>query len=269
MNDQDIRYEVHGETAWITIDRPEVRNALRAESFDQLTDAFRRADQDPQARFVVLTGEGKAFCSGDDVTAVFLAEDREKIQRERRLDRYRSLAKAVMPVTLAIQECEKPVIAAVNGPAVGFGMDLALTCDIRIASEEAKFASLFVRRGGLATTGGLYFLRQEVGLSRAFELLLTGEVIGAREAERIGLVSRTVPHDQLLPEVETLLEKLSWGAPLSQRATKRVVRRGLTDNWRDLEEYAIWFSQELWDGEDHKESVAAYLEKRKPAYRGR
>ena len=269
MTYEDIRYEIRDETAWITINRPAVRNALRGQSYSELTAAFRQVDQDEAVRFAVLTGEGSAFCSGDDVQAIFLAEDRDEVQRQSRVNRYRSLRNAVMPTTLAMMECEKPIICAVNGPAVGWGMDLTLNCDIRIASEKAKFASLFIRRGGLATTGGLYVLPRVVGLSRAMELLLTGEVIDANEAARIGLVSRAVPHEQLLPAVEELLEKLSWGAPLSQRATKRVMRKGLTTNWFDLEEYAVWFSKELWDSDDHKEFVAAYLEKRQPKYQSR
>lgn len=264
----DIRYETRGPATWITINRPEVMNAVRHQTYTDLTEAFRRADQDPATRVVVLTGAGRGFCSGDDVQQIFLAADRDQQRQARKLRRYRRQEDGLTPVVPAIVECEKPTIAAVNGPAVGMGMDLALLCDIRIASERAKFGSFFVRRGVVGSVGGTYFLRQIVGLSRAMELLLSGELLDAAEAERIGLVSRTVPHDDLTAAVDAVVEKLSWGAPLAQRAIKRVVRHGLTTDWRSLDEYAMPFADGLWESEDHLEGVRSHTEKRPPRFQG-
>ncbi len=268
MTYSDIRYENRGLVTWITINRPEVMNAVRPQTYADLTDAFRKADQDPETRFVALTGEGRGFCSGDDVQEIFLAEDRDSQRSARKLRRYRSREDALTPIVPAILDCEKPTIAAVNGAAVGMGMDLALLCDIRIASDRAKFGSFFVRRGVVGSVGGTYFLRQIVGLSRAMEMLLSGELIDAEEADRMGLVSRVVAQDGLTAAVEDLAEKLSWGAPLAQRTIKRVVRQGLTTDWRSLDEYAMPLSDGLWESDDHLEGVRSYTEKRPPEFTG-
>ncbi|HJN93799.1 MAG TPA: enoyl-CoA hydratase/isomerase family protein [Dehalococcoidia bacterium] len=269
MSYTDIRYENRGLVTWITINRPEVMNAVRPQTYADLTDAFRKADQDSETRVVVLTGEGRGFCSGDDVQEIFLAEDRDSQRSARKLRRYRSREEALTPIVPAILDCEKPTIAAVNGAAVGMGMDLALLCDIRIASDRAKFGSFFVRRGVVGSVGGTYFLRQIVGLSRAMEMLLSGELIDAAEADRIGLVSRVVPQDGLTDAVDELTEKLSWGAPLAQRTIKRVVRQGMTTDWQSLDEYAMPLADGLWESEDHLEGVRSYTEQRPPNFQAR
>jgi enoyl-CoA hydratase/carnithine racemase len=149
------------------------------------------------------------------------------------------------------------------------GMDLALLCDMRIASENAKLGSYFVRRGVIGTVGGTYLLLRIIGLSRAMELLLSGELLNAQDAERLGIVSRVVPHDQLHAAVEALLEKLAWVAPLAQRAIKCVVNKGLSMDWPELEEYGRLLSDELWRTEDHREGVMSHVDKRKPHFRKR
>jgi 2-(1,2-epoxy-1,2-dihydrophenyl)acetyl-CoA isomerase len=266
---EDIRYDHRGTATWITIDRPERRNAVRPRTYVELSDAFQRADREPGTRFVVLTGEGAGFCAGDDFGEIFLAEGREQYHAERHLERYRDRTKARNPVLADIIACEKPVIAAVNGAAVGMGFDLAVVCDMRIASDTARFGSYFIRRGVLGTAGSYWFLPRIVGLSNAMELALSGMLIDGAEAHRMGLVSRVVPADQLGAEVDALLERLSWGAPLAQRAVKRAMIRGLSSEWQAFDEYLAPLSDALWSTADHKEGVASHVERRPPDFRGR
>lgn len=270
MSYEDIRLERRGIASTITIDRPEAMNAVRPRTYVELVDAFNQADADPETRFVVLTGEGRGFCAGDDFNEIFLSEDAHPSRRtEATLARYRSREGAATPVVGAIVGCTKPTIAAVNGAAVGMGMDLALLCDMRIASENAKLGSYFVRRGVVGSAGGTFMLPRLVGLSRAMELLLSGELITAQQAADMGLVSRVVPQGELMQAVDELVEKLSWGAPLAQRAIKRMVHKGLTMDWPEVDEYGRLLSDELWKTEDHREGVRSHVEKRKPDFKGR
>jgi enoyl-CoA hydratase/carnithine racemase len=149
------------------------------------------------------------------------------------------------------------------------GMDLAVMCDIRYASENARFGSYFVRRGVVGSTGGTYLLKFQVGLSKAMELLLTGDLIDAREAERIGFVSKVTAPESLMDETYALARKLAAGAPLAQRAIKRVVRKGFDVDWRTLDEYSMTLSDVLWESEDHMEGVRSHVEKRDPEFKGR
>ena len=270
MTFEDVRIETRGGASWIFINRPEAMNAVRPQTYAELGAAFDQADADRDTRFIVLTGEGRGFCAGDDFNEIFLSEKAHPSKRsDATLARYRSRTGAATPIVASILNCTKPTIAAVNGAAVGMGMDLALLCDMRIASENAKLGSYFVRRGVIGSIGGTYLLPRIVGLSRAMELLLSGELVSAQEAERLGIVSRVVPHDELHAAVEALIDKLSWGAPLAQRAIKRVVNKGLNMTWPELEEYGRMLSDELWRTEDHREGVMSHVEKRKPNFRER
>ena len=164
---------------------------------------------------------------------------------------------------------EKPTIAAVNGPAVGYGMDIALYCDIRIASDRAKFGWFFVRRGVVGTIGGTFILRQLVGLSKAFELTLTGDLIDAEEALRIGLVSRVVPQESLLDQAQAMARKIAAGPPLAQQAVKRAMHKGFEMPWHALGEYQQALGDVLWETADHMEGVNSFTEKRQPRFTGR
>jgi enoyl-CoA hydratase/carnithine racemase len=267
---EDIRVDTRGRASWIFLNRPKAMNAVRPRTYDELCAAFLAAEADRATRYVVLTGEGRGFCAGDDFNEIFLSEENHPARRSAgALARYRSRGGASTPVVGAILECTKPTIAAINGAAVGMGMDLALLCDMRIAAQSAKLGSYFVRRGVIGSAGGTWLLPRMIGVSRAMELLLTGELIGAAEAERLGIVSRVVPDDRLHAAVDELIEKLSYGSPLAQRAIKRTVKKGLSMAWPELEEYGRMLSDELWRTEDHQEGVRSHVEKRKPEWRER
>jgi len=259
-----VRYELSEHIATITLNRPEVRNALNYQAYAQLEAAFRQAQRDPDVRCIVLTGVDPAFCSGDDVKAIMLGQERDAM-----VTALRDVRPRPTPAAAAVLECDRPVIAAVNGPAVGWGMDLALFCDIRIASERARFSEMFIRRGLIADVGGLWRLPQVVGPSRAAELLFTGDLIDAQEATRIGLVSRTVPHEELLPAARELAQRIAANAPLALRYMKEGLRRATYGDLADLGAYVGNTLAYLFTTEDHREGAMSFVEKRQPVFKGR
>jgi enoyl-CoA hydratase/carnithine racemase len=259
-----VRYDLQDHVATVTLHRPESRNALNPEAYRQLEAAFHAAQRDPDVRCVLLTGTDPSFCSGDDVKEIMAGPARDET-----LATLRQVRPRATPAAIAVLECDRPVVAAVNGPAVGWGMDLTLFCDIRLASERARFGELFIKRGLISDLGGLWRLPQIVGPSRAAELLFTGDGIDAREAERIGLVSRVVPHDELLETARELTARIAANPPLALRCMKEGLRRSAFGNPQEL---GAWISQTLgvlFQTEDHREGVRSFLEKRPPVFQGR
>jgi enoyl-CoA hydratase/carnithine racemase len=266
MTDSDILYDVADDgVATLTINRPEVMNALRAQTSRDMFGALDDVRSNDDVRCLLITGAGRGFCAGDDFQAIFLDEDRANRKIERQIRRIKE-GESSLDEIFAL---EKPTIAAVNGPAVGYGMDIALYCDIRLASDRAKFGWYFVRRGVMGTIGGTFILRQLVGLSKAFELTLTGDLIDADEALRIGLVSRVVPDDQLMDEALVLARKIASGPPLTQQLIKRSIHKGFGFDWKSLGEYQQAVGDVLWETDDHMEGVHSFLERREPNFRGR
>ena len=259
-----LRYEVADHIATVTLHRPAVKNALNRELYARLEQAFRDAHADPEVRCVVLTGEGSAFCSGDDVREIMLAP---AAVQER--PRARDPKPRPTPAAMAVLDCDKPVIAAVNGAAVGWGMDLTLFCDIRIASDRAKFGELFIKRGLVSDIGGLWRLPQIVGPSKAAELLFTGEIIDAVEAEHIGLVSRVVPHDELMPAAMELARKIAANPPIAMRYMKQGLRMSAYGDPRELGAYVMQSLGYLFTTEDHREGALSFVEKREPHFKGK
>lgn len=264
MATDPVLYKIEGNIATVTLNRPEVRNALSREAYRLLEQAFLDVQRDPEVRCVLLTGTDPAFCSGDDVREIMAGDEREST-----VNRLLDVRPRVTPAAQAVLECDRPVIAAVNGAAVGWGMDLTLYCDIRIASDRAKFGELFVKRGLISDVGGIWRLPQVVGPSKAAELLFTGDIIDAKEAERIGLVSRVVEHDTLMQAAGELAAKIAANPPLAVRHLKEGLRRSQYGDLQELGTFVAKTLGVLFQTEDHKEGVASFLEKRAPVFTGR
>lgn len=261
MNFKELSYEMDGAVGVITLRRPEAMNSLTYTLYMELEDAVRSSN----AAALIITGEGRAFCAGDDVKQILggtSGPPQEAIERGKKTG-------GLTPAADALLHTDIPVIAAVNGPAVGWGMELALMADIRVASERAKFAELFVVRGLCCDAAGLGRLAQIVGREWAAELLFTGEVIDAEKAREIRLVSRVVPHEQLLPTAMGIAQKIAANPRLAVKALKAGLRRTLDPDWRDTGSWAIARISELRKTEDSKESVRSFLEKREPKFVGR
>lgn len=253
---EDIELVIEDDIAVLTLNRPDVRNALRFQTFAEIEDAVLGLS----ARVLIVTGADPAFCSGDDVRAIMGAgEKRERILRSPRLT----------PAADAFLYTDIPVIAAVNGAAVGWGMELALMADFRVLSERARFGELFVKRGLVSDPAGLGRLAQLVGREKAAELLMTGDLIGAEEALRIGLAGRMVPHGDLLATARELAGRIAANPPLAVQAIKSGLRQALDPDWATLGRWVSETLDRLFQTEDHREGVRSFLEKREPKFIGR
>ena len=261
-----VLYDVSDHIATITLNRPDRGNAATFELGQQLQDAFRRAEADRDVRVIVFTGAGKHFCTGDDVEAAWGDPRMEETVRE--------LGDARPPITpesKAILDCRKPTIAAVNGLALGIGMDIAIVCDFVIASDRAKFGQLFVKMGLMADFTGYWRLPQLVGVAKAAELMFTGDMVDATEAERIGLVSRVVPGDELMNTTLGIASRIAANPPLGVRYIKEGLRRGTGLGYGDLEQLAAFVGNglsRLFASKDHAEAAAAFSEKRSAVFSG-
>ena len=247
----------HEHVEIISIDRPAARNALTHRTYAELEQAVRTTS----ARCLVITGVDPAFCSGDDVKQIMAGPSGPPIDRLASEPR-------LTPAADALLNTDVPVIAAVNGAAVGWGMELSLMADLRVASEKARFGELFVMRGLVSDAPGLGRLAQLVGREKAAELLFTGDVIDAAEALRIGLVGRVAPHDHLMPTALGLARRIATNPPLAISAIKAGLRQALDPDWQEVGRYVSLTLARLFQTADHREGVASFLEKRPPVYSG-
>ena len=272
---QEIIYDVENRNiAVITLNRPDAMNALTGTTHAELGQAINEASEDRDIKVIVITGAGRGFCSGDDVKVLFrggeappdMAEAQQRA-RERRLE-YLQGKDLLGGGGAPLLTINKPSIAAVNGAAVGYGCDITLMCDMRVASERARFGEVFLRVG-LIPDQALVLLPRLVGLAKAYELVLTTDIIDADEALRIGLVNKVVPHEELMAATLELAAKIASKPPISVQLAKEGIRRGLG---MPLEEWTQWHSMAFTfcaETEDHREGSRAFVEKREPEFHGK
>lgn len=272
MSEREVLYEKEKGIGIITLNRPERLNAVTPDMQLYLTEIIRDIIYDDEVKAVILTGRGRAFCSGTDVSNLGRTPEEEAIAEEQRRQRARrvTLPDAYPLPDWTFTRVPKPTVAAVNGTAVGMGAEWIVQCDIRIASENARFGWIFPLRGLCPDYGsGPYLLPYIVGLSKALELMYSGEIIDAHEAARIGLVDKVVPPAELMPAAREIAHKLIKGAPLAIRAVKELVYGSL--QWTPKvhhSETRVRF-RSLNQTEDCREGIRAFLEKRTPVWRGK
>ena len=264
MTYECLLYEVKDGIATLTLNRPDRLNALGGSLREDLHDAVTRSAADPEVRVMVITGAGKGFCSGGDVKAMGEAKAG---QRERPL--IEKIAPGRDRTLLAMREAPQPIIAAVNGAAAGAGMNLALGCDIRIASTAARFTQAFVKRGLHPDWGGTYFLPRVVGTAKACEMIFTGDVIDAAEAERLGIVSRVVAPEELMPAAYEFARRIAAGPPVAIRLAKRSIYANSELDLRAALQVETMAQNICFETEDATEGIRAFGEKRAPVFKGR
>ena len=259
-------------TGIITLNRPDKRNAFNMEMMGEIDMAFEEAARDNEIKAIILTGAGKAFSAGLDFNWA-ATMDTQNLPPMASTVRGRAVTheeKSFLTVLLKIQSMPKPVIAAINGITLGGAFVLAIACDLKIASENARFAMLQVKRGLIPDGGGTYLLPRAVGLTKALELALIGDQIDAREAEKLGLVNKVVPHEDLMTAAREMAAKIARNAPLAVAMTKAAMYRGLHEH--DLAEhmdYEVYIMNILFSTEDFQEGMNSLFEKREPIFKGR
>ncbi|MGW2700964.1 enoyl-CoA hydratase/isomerase family protein [Streptomyces sp. NPDC001340] len=264
MSDLDLIHDVREQVSHITLDRPEALNALTPAMRDRLIALLEEASADPDLRAVVLTGTGRGFCAGADLRGGS-GGGGQRIPG----DVARVLRVGAQRLVSAVLDCEKPVIAAVNGTAAGLGAHLAFACDLILAAESARFIEVFVRRGLVPDGGGAYLLPRLIGPHRAKELMFFGDALSAADAERLGLVNRIVPDGELNKTAREWATRLATGPTRSLVLTKQLVNASL-DADRSSAFAAEAAAQEInMTTEDAGEGLRAFVERRSPEFRGR
>ena len=254
-------HDTHTSVVTITLNRPDRLNALTFQVYDELRNTFRALDTEPGVRAIVITGAGRGFCSGGDV------EDIIGALFDRDLDGLVEFTRMTCDLILAIRECRRPVIAALNGTVAGAGAVIATACDIRIAAESAKIAYLFTKVGlSGADMGASWLLPRLVGLAKASELLMTGDFIDAAEAYRIGLYNRVVPQDELMPAARALAEKLARGPSYALEVTKFALMSEATMDFASALEAEAQAQAVCMQNPNFRESYDAFVEKRETKF---
>ena len=258
-----LKYEQDGGIVTLTMNDPDRRNPLTGNSaVEEFLEAADRIEKDASVRVVIVTGSGKAFSAGGDVKDMKKYED----DTLRPVSIRTEYQQGIQRLTLALYNLEVPMIAAVNGYAIGAGCDLTCMCDIRIAGESAKFAESFIKVGLIPGDGGAWLLPRVVGMSKAAEMAFTGEMLDANAALACGLVSRVVPDDQLLAEVGALAAKIAANPGPTLRMTKRLLKEGQVTRLSSLLELSASYQALAHKTAEHAEAVNAFMEKRKPEF---
>ncbi|HUP94555.1 MAG TPA: enoyl-CoA hydratase-related protein, partial [Burkholderiales bacterium] len=258
-----LLYDVKDQIATLTLNRPERLNALGDTLREDLQDAVNKATADPDVRVLVITGAGRGFCSGGDVKS--MSEREQSGEKPPPVERWAPIRDRII---LAMRDCPKPIIAAINGAAAGAGMNLALACDMRIASSAAKFSQAFVKRGLHPDWGGTWFLPRIVGTAKACELIFTGDSLDAAQALELGIVNAVVAPEALMAETHKLARRIADGPPVAIQLAKRAIYHNQDTNLRSALEFETFAQGISRDTDDAKEGVKAFIEKRAAVFRG-
>ena len=249
----------------ITLNRPEKLNAMSIEADEEIIELFRDLEDQNDVRAVILTGAGRAFCAGVDLTDMDLLN----LFGELSLDEIRRGLQKIINMALVFQKLEKPIIAAINGYALGQGLNMAIACDLIIASDKAILGEEFVNMGMFPDLGGVYLLQQLLGPAKAKELSFTGNRISAQEAEKIGLVNKVVPAAKLMDEAYKLAETLASKSPLAMAVSKRAFNLALRGALENTINFEASLQSILATSDDATEAISAFIEKRKPVFKGK
>ncbi len=259
-----LLYEQQDHVVTLTFNRPEARNPMSGDDMiNAVVDATERINGDLSVRAVILTGAGPAFCAGGNIKDM---KDKSGVFGGSPAEIREGYRQGIQRIPLAINNMDVPIIAAVNGPAVGAGCDIATMCDIRIASETTFFAESFVKVGLIPGDGGAWFLPRVIGMSRAAEMAFTGDRVDAQTALEWGLVSRVVPGDQLMDAAREMAARITVNPPMVVRMTKRLLREGQRMDLRSLLELSAPMQSLAHYTDEHHEAVSAMIEKRAPDF---
>jgi enoyl-CoA hydratase/carnithine racemase len=262
----ELLVEQRGNVAVMTLNRPDRLNAISRIMLNELSVKMTEANNDPDTRCVILTGTGKGFCSGLDLVDVGqggIGSDKTETKKPKKLFDLRDAPINVM------WNMDTPVICALNGAAAGYGMDVALLCDMRISGESGKMAALTAKRNVVPESGGTWLLPRLIGWAKASELYFRARVLNAKESLEIGLVNTIVPDDQLMDVAMEWAQEVADNAPLAVQTTKRMMRMGLEQSYDTSVDQLMMHLAGMFDTEDFKEGVASFLERRKPEFTGR
>ena len=259
-SEDEVLYSVDDHVATITINREPYQNTISGPMLDEVTEALLRADRDPEVRCIVLTGTGRFFCAGLDLRNGRIGESDAGATTNLDL-------RSTPPTVL--HNLDTPTICALNGSAAGYGMDMALGCDIRIMAEEAKMAAAFTARGIVPESGGTWILPRLLGWSKAAELIFTGRTLKADECLELGLASHVAPAEEIPARSRELAAEIAANAPLAVQASKRMMRMAMNETFNDHVHHVFLQLLPLFGTEDFKEGMASFMEKRRAEFKGR